>query len=285
MRRKIVFLLVLTVLCSCIVGYSGANAQTVAQGATFQRVDFVNGTVTTDSLNVRQGPGTNKPIVCVLKKGATVKIFGKIGDWYAVYVPDKGCVGAVAGYLIKPAGTTATPGKTTVSSPKPSYAAPKASPTKTVPKASPSMTVPKTSAKPSPVSSVPPTGITSEEQKLLDLVNSARSKEGLGALQFDMTLVKVARLKAQDMVDKNYFSHESPTYGSPFDMMRQFNVEFRYAGENIAGNQTVEGAFKAWMNSPGHKANILNANFNYNGIGIVDSPTYGKILVQQFIGR
>lgn len=276
MRRKMVFLLVLTVLCSCIAGYTGANAQTVAQTATFQRINFVNATVATDYLNVRQGPGTNMPIVCVLKRGTTVKIFGKIGDWYAVYVPGKGCVGAVASYLLKTEGTIATPSKAPVSSPKPSYVAPKASPT---------MNVPKATAKPSPVSSVPPTGITAEEQKLLELVNDARSKAGVGPLQFDMPLVKVARLKAQDMVDKNYFSHNSPTYGSPFDMMRQFNIDFKYAGENIAGNQTVEGAFKAWMNSPGHKANILNANFNYNGIGIVDSPTYGKVLVQQFIGR
>ncbi|HHY23587.1 MAG TPA: SCP-like extracellular protein, partial [Clostridiaceae bacterium] len=72
---------------------------------------------------------------------------------------------------------------------------------------------------------------------------------------------------------------------SPFDMMKQFGISFRTAGENIAGNRTVEGAFKAWMNSEGHRKNILNGNFNYTGIGIVESSTYGKILVQQFIGR
>jgi len=66
--------------------------------------------------------------------------------------------------------------------------------------------------------------------------------------------------------------------------MRQFGISFRSAGENIAGNQSVEGAFIAWMNSTGHKENILNKNFNYVGFGIVDSPVYGKILVQQFIG-
>ena len=87
------------------------------------------------------------------------------------------------------------------------------------------------------------------------------------------------------MVENNYFSHQSPTYGSPFDMMRQFNNAFNSAGENIAGNQTVEGAFKAWMGSEGHKKNILNSNFNYTGIGIETSNTYGKIVVQQFIGR
>ena len=92
-------------------------------------------------------------------------------------------------------------------------------------------------------------------------------------------------MKAKDMVDNNYFSHQSPTYGSPFDMMRQFGISFKTAGENIAGNRTVEGAFKAWMNSEGHKKNILNSGFNYTGIGIVDSSKYGKMLVQQFIGK
>jgi uncharacterized protein YkwD len=68
-------------------------------------------------------------------------------------------------------------------------------------------------------------------------------------------------------------------------MLKKFGVTFKAAGENIAGNQTVAGAFKAWMNSPGHKANILNGNFNYCGFGITPSPTYGKMLVQQFIKR
>ncbi len=68
-------------------------------------------------------------------------------------------------------------------------------------------------------------------------------------------------------------------------MMRQYGLEFKAAGENIAGNETVEGAFEAWMSSDGHKKNILNSNFNYIGIGVASSKTYGKVLVQQFIGR
>jgi len=120
---------------------------------------------------------------------------------------------------------------------------------------------------------------------MLELVNKARAEAGVAPLQFDAELQKVARLKAEDMVKNNYFSHNSPTYGSPFDMMRQFNISFKTAGENIAGNQTVEGAFKAWMGSEGHKKNILNGNFNYTGIGIVQSKTYGYIFVQQFIGK
>ena len=282
MKRKIVFLVVFTVICSCIMGFSGANAQTV--NGTIQSVNITNATVTAELLNVRQGPSTSYPIVCVLKKGQTVKIFGKIGDWYAIYESAKGCIGMVKNSYLKIAGTgTSAPAapkatKAPVSSPKPSAVAPTPKPS--------IVQSPKTSIAPTPVITGPsPSGTTQEEQTLLDLVNKARADAGLKPMQFDMQLVKVARLKAQDMVDKNYFSHDSPTYGSPFDMMRQFGVSFKYAGENIAGNSTVEGAFKAWMNSPGHKANILKPEFNFTGIGIVSSPTYGKVLVQQFIGR
>ncbi|MDP4180163.1 MAG: CAP domain-containing protein [Bacillota bacterium] len=283
MKRKIIFALVFSVICSCMIGFTGASAQTNTSVA-LQKVNFVNATVVPDSLNVRQGASTSFPIVCVLKKGQTVKIFGKIGNWYAVYEPQKGCVGAVLSNYLTPAGgsgtsSTAAPSKAPVYTPKPSIF---------VPTPAPSVIVPtqKSSIVPSPVTTAPATsGTTQEEEALLSLVNKARADAGVGPLKFDMALVKVARLKAQDMVDKNYFSHDSPTYGSPFDMMRQFGITFNYAGENIAGNSTIEGAFNAWMNSPGHKANILNANFNYTGLGIVSSPTYGKILVQQFIGK
>lgn len=87
------------------------------------------------------------------------------------------------------------------------------------------------------------------------------------------------------MVNKKYFSHTSPTYGTPFAMMINNGVTYKTAGENIAGNPSIEGAFNAWMNSEGHKKNILSNNYNYIGIGIVKSDTYGYILVTMFIGR
>ena len=87
------------------------------------------------------------------------------------------------------------------------------------------------------------------------------------------------------MVSNNYFSHTSPTYGSPFEMLSSFKVSYKSAGENIAGNSSNSKAVTAWMNSSGHKANILNSSFNYTGIGVVSSPTYGKVYVQMFIGK
>ncbi len=95
----------------------------------------------------------------------------------------------------------------------------------------------------------------------------------------------IARIKAQDMVDSNYFSHTSPIYGSPFNMMKSFGISYKTAGENIAGNSSNSGAVNAWMNSEGHRANILNSSFNYTGIGGVKSSKYGKIYVQMFIGK
>ena len=127
--------------------------------------------------------------------------------------------------------------------------------------------------------------MNSDEQEVFKLINGQRTNNGLPALKNDNELQRVARIKAQDMVDKNYFSHQSPTYGSPFDMMKSFKISYKTAGENIAANSTNNGAVTAWMNSSGHRANILNNNFNYTGIGVVSSPKYGKMYVQMFIGR
>ena len=117
------------------------------------------------------------------------------------------------------------------------------------------------------------------------LINAERTKNGLSELKFSEELLKVARDKAKDLVDNNYFSHNSPTYGSPFDMMKSYGITYKTAGENIAGNSTLQGAVTAWMNSEGHRANILSNAYNYTGIGIVSSPKYGKVLVQMFIGK
>ncbi|MCS5696829.1 CAP domain-containing protein [Desulfofundulus thermocisternus] len=127
-------------------------------------------------------------------------------------------------------------------------------------------------------------GLTVDEQQMIQLINQERARYGLAPLKVNMELVKVARLKARDMVEKGYFSHNSPTYGSPFEMMSQFGITYRYAGENLAGAPTVEMAHNNLMNSPGHRANILNANYKEIGIGVVSSPLYGKIFVQMFTG-
>lgn len=144
------------------------------------------------------------------------------------------------------------------------------------------------SPKPSQLPSPQPTGnpstayqLSSDEQRMVNLVNSERQKAGLAPLKVDLDLSRVARIKSQDMRDNNYFSHTSPTYGSPFDMMRSFGISYRTAGENIALHGSVESAHNGLMNSDGHRANILSPNFTHIGIGIVD----GRYYTQMFIGK
>ncbi|WP_226669188.1 CAP domain-containing protein [Metabacillus litoralis] len=121
------------------------------------------------------------------------------------------------------------------------------------------------------------------EQQVVDLTNQERAKNGLSALKVDTALSKVAREKSLDMQRNNYFSHTSPTYGSPFDMMKKFAITYRAAGENIAkGQRTPEEVVNAWMNSAGHRKNILSANFTHIGVGYVSSGNYWT---QQFIGK
>ncbi|HEY3368866.1 MAG TPA: CAP domain-containing protein [Symbiobacteriaceae bacterium] len=135
-----------------------------------------------------------------------------------------------------------------------------------------------------PGAAAPAAGLTADEQQMLTSVNGERAKAGLAPLQADPALTKVARLKSQDMAANHYFSHQSPTYGSPFDMMKKFGITYRTAGENIAGNPSVAGAHTSLMNSPGHRANILNAKYTKVGIGIVKGGQYGMMFTQEFTG-
>lgn len=127
--------------------------------------------------------------------------------------------------------------------------------------------------------------LTEDEKEILELINNQRTNNGLNSLIIDDELQNVARIKAQDMVENNYFAHESPTYGSPFDMIKNNQITYRTAGENIAGNSDNKKAVEAWMNSESHKNNILNNSYNYTGIAVVNSSKYGKIFVQMFIGK
>ncbi len=106
------------------------------------------------------------------------------------------------------------------------------------------------------------------EKQVFELVNKERANNGLGPLTWDWQAARVARTKSQDMIDKKYFAHESPTYGSPFKMMEKFGLKFSAAAENIAkGQNTAQAVMTSWMNSPGHKANILSKQTTHIGVG------------------
>lgn len=127
---------------------------------------------------------------------------------------------------------------------------------------------------------------SSFQQEVLRLVNVERSKVGLKELTLNTELSNVATLKSQDMANKNYFSHTSPTYGSPFDMMNQFNITYKTAGENIAKGQTTPAqVVEAWMNSEGHRANILSSKFSDLGVGVAKNSNGTIYWTQMFIGK
>src|SRR5690554_4335627 len=194
-------------------------------------------------------------------------VLGKGQGWFEIPVENMPQPTQNPGPEPTPAPTE-EPVPTQVPSPEPTKApvptqAPSPEPTKApVPTQAPS---PKPSQLPSPQ----PTGnpstayqLSSDEQRMVNLVNTERQKAGLAPLKVDLDLSRVARIKSQDMRDNNYFSHTSPTYGSPFDMMRSFGISYRTAGENIALHSSVESAHNGLMNSDGHRANILRPNFN-----------------------
>ena len=220
----------------------------------YYNVDFTTGLVTASLLNVRSGPGTKFPIVATGKKNEYIRVFAGIGDWYVVQL-DNNYIGAVSKKYIKPIYPNTGTGTGLNNNDSNNN------------------------------NTTNTTNLTSDEWEVFNLINQQRSQNGLSPLKIDYEVQRVARIKAQDMVNNNYFSHTSPTYGSPFNMLNNFKVSYRTAGENIAGNSSNSAAVTAWMNSSGHKANILNSSFNYTGIGVVNGSKYGKIYVQMFIGK
>ncbi|MDQ0915105.1 CAP domain-containing protein [Paenibacillus sp. V4I5] len=130
-----------------------------------------------------------------------------------------------------------------------------------------------------PVTSAPSQSTFASQ--VVNLVNQERSKAGLRPLTGNSALTAMALDKAKDMYNNGYFDHTSPTYGSPFDMMSKYGIRYSYAGENIAkGQQTPEAVMKAWMNSPGHRQNILSPNFTQIGVAF-----YNGEWVQEFISN
>ena len=224
---------------------------------SYYNTGFTTG-LTTSNLNVRSGPGTNYKIVTTVPKNQYIRVFAGVGDWYVVQV-EGDYVGAVSKKYVKPiypktssSGGSSTSGKSSTD----------------------------TSS-----SSSNTTILSADEQEVFNLINKQRTSNGLSALKIDKEVQNVARIKAKDMVQNNYFSHNSPTYGTPFNMLNSFKVSYKSAGENIAGNSSNQAAVTAWMNSSGHRANILNSSYNYTGIGVVAGSQYGKIYVQMFIGK
>lgn len=255
MKRKI------TIFTCCLVlvfsfAFTGYNNDVHAQERyVYKWINISKVEITAYKLNVRTGPSTAFPIINYVSRGDKIEVIGALAGWYVVHLPDNS-VGVLSSTYTRPYKYHNPPANTS----KPAPFVP---------------------SKPTPEA----TNLSTDEQKMVDLINAERLKNGLSSLKLDSSLAKVARTKAQDMADNSYFSHSSPTYGTPFEMLKKFGITYTAAGENIAGNSTVEKAQTALLNSPGHRANILSKNYNTVGIGIVSDRRYGKVFVQLFIKK
>ena len=242
-----------------------------ASAYTYESLDFKYGKVQTKStLNIRCGPGTNYDRVGSLNSGDYVNVFAKVGDWYIVQTTNN-VVGAVSSKYIEAVYDEAEMQNYIQSNSLENIKSEETAQTSTVEN---------TSSK-----YIDDLELTQEEQEFLNLINFNRKNNGLEELKIDNAVQNVARLKAEDLERNNYFSHTSPSYGNIDSMLNSFGVSYTKVQENIAGNQNLNGAVDAWMNSDSHKSNILNSDFNYTGVAIAESSTYGKIFVEVFVKK
>lgn len=241
------------ILTLTILGFLFISIYSICFGMEeIEALDFSTGQVTAKRLNIRRGPGINFENVGILSENSYIRVFAKIGNWYVVQT-ENNIIGAVCADYIKPCyDIDAT-----------------AMQTSTTPVDTPAIS----------------TILSTEEEEFLKSINEIRVKNNLPELIIDDAVQNVARLKAQDLIENNYFSHTSPKYGTPFEMLSSSSINYKTASENIAGNSTISGAIDSWMNSESHKNNILSNDFNYTGVAVVHSNTYGKVLVQMFIGK
>jgi uncharacterized YkwD family protein len=263
------------------VGSNNNNNSGDQTSSLFSKLDYSFATIT-KNINIRSGPNASTPIVANLKEGDEVKVIGKLNGWYVVNVPNTNKVGCISPnytklYSAQPASTKPEPTK----------------PIPTTPTATDKSNVSKTPTKPSGTATganaaKTPTGtgtLSSQGSRILQLANAERAKVGAKPLKSNTDLNKLATMKSQDIVENNYFSHQSPTYGSPFDMMKTYGVSYMYAGENLAINNDADKAHNAWMGSEGHKKNLLNPDFTEIGIGLYPKGNGSYAYTQMFIGK
>lgn len=290
------------------------------ESSIFETNDIKTIRILKNNADVKSGAGNNYNNIGTLKTDDTADVLGTVGDWFVVRLDDNrvGCVNAAdAKPIVKEIPQWNNDPQYGRQTPSPEQETTPDTPEDALPGAD-QETTPDTVRRNPPVGGPqqpidytpsPPMGgaptregnqenqenqenqgnqiaqLSSQEQEMVSLVNSERSKNNLPALQADLEVARVARIKSQDMIDNNYFSHNSPNYGSPFDMMKSFGIQYLHAGENLAGNSSVQNAHEALMNSSGHRKNILSADYTLIGIGIKPSDKYGYMFTQMFISK
>jgi uncharacterized YkwD family protein len=275
------------------------NTNTGSQTSSlFSKLDYSYATIT-DNINIRSGPSASTPISANLSKGDAVKVIGKLNGWYVVNVPNTNKVGCISPkyadlYSAQPASTKPAPTRpipttpNTPTTPTTPTGTEKSSANPTGTQKSPAVPSGSPTGTNAPTGTNTPTGsgtLTAQGSRILQQANAERAKVGAKPLTSNTDLNKLATMKSQDIVEKNYFSHQSPTYGSPFDMMKTYGVSYMYAGENLAIDSDADRAHNAWMNSEGHRRNILNPDFTEIGIGLYPKGNGSYAYTQMFIGK
>ncbi|WP_242986554.1 CAP domain-containing protein [Vallitalea guaymasensis] len=318
--KKIKSLLVLTLFTTVILTSCATNEEPVkgVESSVNETGDVKAVKITANNCNVTQGVDATSKVLQTVNKDANLNVINKVNeDWYCVklpnnqigFVPQQQCTPVLPDNAINKgnAGQTPTPGKTPTPGTTPGTTPGKTPGTQT-PGAANQMQPPQTGTGINNRQPIPgdTTGnndntvadddaedentttnknISNEEQQLINLINESRKQNGLKALTADNQLSEVARIKSKDMIDNNYFSHNSPTYGNPFDMLKNFGIQYLSAAENIAGNNSVQEAHEALMNSPGHRKNILNPELTHVGVGIQKGSKYGYMFTELFIKK
>lgn len=273
MKRKLLLLnlfLLCLILCACTTKSLKNIESSISQVAKVTQVQ-----ITADKANITKDTSKDSPIIKETSKNKIYSVINKKNNCYIIKfdsnkqgcIPTNVCKPIINNQITTPPTTTSNPNNT---SKNPTTEQNKNNNNKPTDNSD---------------SNKNNKSLTKNEQEMVNLVNSSRKQNGLNELKIDLELTKLARLKSQDLINNNYFDHNSPTYGSPFKMMKTYNISYISAGENIAGNQTVEKAHNALMNSQGHRENILNKNYTHIGIGIIDGGPYGKMFTQMFIQK
>jgi len=242
----IIFILILSFIFAGIFSISFGNENTYTQ------THIANGKVTTQALKIRAGIGLENEQIGLLKKDDIVHIYDKIDNWYIIKTEDNLVGAAFSDYI-----EIDYENEETI----------------------------ETSANVQKIDEVSNISLSQDEKIFFNLINNKRIENNLPELEIDETLLNLARLKCNDIVETRNFSHTSQKYGTLFEMLANNNVSYTLASENIAKGLNADSAIQSLMNSDAHKNNILSENFKYTGIAVVNSATLGKVFVQIFVSK
>ncbi|MCT4686020.1 CAP domain-containing protein [Vallitalea sp.] len=314
--KRIKSLLVLTLFTTVILTSCATNEEPVkgVESSVNETGDVKAVKITANNCNVTQGCDPTSKVLQTANKDANLNVISKVNeDWFCVklpnnqigFVPQQQCTPILPNNAINKGNVGQTPVASKV--PTPGTTTEK-TPRNQTPRGTNQMYSPQTRTGVNNREAIPEDtrgnydntvandnaedentttnkNISNEEQQLINLINESRKQNGLKALKADNQLSEIARIKSKDMIDNNYFSHNSPTYGNPFDMLKNFGIQYLSAAENIAGNNSVQEAHEALMNSPGHRKNILNPEVTHVGVGIQKGSKYGYMFTELFIKK